>query len=196
MWQKRLKEIKKTLPKTTQAVKPSLHNKSTAINQEVDFVSYCQQLDIKPLKQDTKKPPTPQDKLTRHKIKIPTERFEITGEFEFIDTDNSIKEFFRHGQRNLPKELRHEKTYFHKIIDLHYLTKAHSISLLEQLLENAQAGWSIKIIHGIGLNSECNQPILLGTIRKYLSSSPRVLAYSYGAPKQGGNGVTLVKIAR
>ncbi len=30
--------------------------------------------------------------------------------------------------------------------------------------------------------------------RKYLSHMPQVLAYSYGTPTQGGNGVTLVKL--
>ncbi|HCY38868.1 MAG TPA: DNA mismatch repair protein MutS, partial [Neisseriales bacterium] len=103
-------------------------------------------------------------------------------------------EYFRFGQRNLPKELRSGKYPIRAVLDLHNYTKAHALNILERFLENAQPSVCLKIIHGIGLNSANNEPVLLGTVRKYLEQHPQVLAYSYGAPQQGGMGITLVKI--
>lgn len=113
-----------------------------------------------------------------------------------MDSESTAREFFSHGQKNLPKELRSGKIFFNRTIDVHNLTRNHALDLIERLIASASSGDSLKIIHGVGLNSENNQPVLLGIIRKYLLLSPQILAYSYGSPEQGGNGVTLVKLMR
>lgn len=195
MWQKELKNIKKILPETT--TKQNQETKPIKIDskQDVNFSDYCQQLKIEPIKQDKIALTKPKESLIKidYSAKIIQQEF---ADFDFIDAENSSREFFRHGQKNLPKELRSGKIRFNKVIDVHNMNKVHALNLLERLIDSAKSGECIKIIHGVGLNSEYNQPVLLGTIRKYLQNISDVLAFTYGNPEQGGNGVTIVKLMR
>lgn len=194
MWQKDLKKYKKTQPvqqtPTITINKPS----ESEIKPEISFSEYCQQLNITAIKHDTvelKNLPT----APRKEVGYTKNNNNLAG-FSFIDSEDTAREFYQHGQKNLPKELRSGKIFFNRTIDVHNLNRNHALDLIEHLLSNANGGDSLKIIHGVGLNSEHNQPILLGIIRKYLRLSPQILAYSYGSPEQGGNGVTLVKLMR
>jgi DNA-nicking Smr family endonuclease len=193
MWKKELKTIKKQMPEmTAKAIAtPLAINKPSA---DISFDAYCRQLNITPIKHDTITMT-----FTKPSIKkIPLENLPQTAmehDFDFIDIENSPREFFRHGQKNLPRELRDKRQYFNSTIDLHNMTKNHALTFLERLIVNNKNSY-IKIIHGVGLNSEFNQPVLLGTIRKYLTHCDNVLAFSYGSPEQGGNGVTLVKMMK
>ncbi len=190
MWQKKLKTIKKQLPATSPAVKPVTTAPDT---RQVNFSEYCQALQVVPLKAEVEiyqnsKPATKQ-RSNLEQI-TPT----MSQEFEFFDEHDSTSEFFRHGQKNLPKELRSGKLSMRASLDLHSYSKAHALELLERFIEQQAPGACIKIIHGQGTNSAYNQAILLNAVRKYLSHLPQVLAYSYGTPTQGGNGVTLIKL--
>lgn len=190
MWQKKLKKIKKQLPADTSPTK--LAPKVPEIK-PLSFDEYCESLQVVPLKTEVEiyqstKPITKARPNLEHIV--PT----LTQEFEFFDEQDSVNEFFRHGQKNLPKELRSGKLTIRASLDLHNYSKAHALELLERFIDQQAPGACIKIIHGQGTNSAYNQAILLGAVRKYLSHLPQVLAYSYGTPAQGGNGVTLVKI--
>lgn len=191
MWQKKLKTIKKQLPPTSgPVVKPIAVTHDT---QQINFSEYCQTLQVLPLKTEVEiyqstKPVTKTRPNLEHTA--PT----ATQEFEFFDEQDSSNEFFRFGQKNLPKELRSGKLTIRASLDLHNYSKAHALELLERFIEQQAPSACVKIIHGQGTNSAYNQAILLGAVRKYLSHLPQVLAYSYGTPTQGGNGVTLVKL--
>jgi DNA-nicking Smr family endonuclease len=190
MWQKKLKILKKQLPATPKVAKET--PKEPEIK-PLSFGEYCQSLQITPLKTNIEiyqniKPSTKPRINLEHTVST------ISQEFEFFDEQDSLNEFFRHGQKNLPKELRSGKLTIRASLDLHSYSKAHALELLERFIDQQAPGTCIKIIHGQGTNSMYNQAILLGVVRKYLSHLPQVLAYSYGTPAQGGNGVTLVKI--
>lgn len=195
MWQKQLKKLRKTLP-TTLETKPILTpNTKNNTEQVVNFADYCANLNVVPLNQDTivihKRSPQP----FKNTLNIAT-RQEDFANFDFIDAENSPREFFRHGQKNLPRELRSGRIRFQQTLDVHHMTRSHALSLLENMIENSPAGSVLKIIHGIGLNSNYNQPVLLGIIRKYLTNHHQVLGFSYGSPEQGGNGITIIKLTR
>lgn len=190
MWQKKLKTIKKQLPATPNVAKET--PKASEVK-PLSFGEYCQSLQITPLKTDIEicqitKP------STKPRINLEQTLSTASHDFEFFDEQDSVNEFFRHGQKNLPKELRSGKLTIRASLDLHSYSKAHALELLERFINQQSPGSCIKIIHGQGTNSAYNQAILLGVVRKYLSHMPQVLAYSYGTPAQGGNGVTLVKI--
>lgn len=190
MWQKKLKTIKKQLPATPSVAKETPKAPEA---KPLSFGEYCQSLQITPLKTDIE---IHQNTRPTAKPRINLEQALSTAshDFEFFDEQDSVNEFFRHGQKNLPKELRSGKLTIRASLDLHSYSKAHALELLERFIEQQAPGACIKIIHGQGTNSAYNQAILLGVVRKYLSHMPQVLAYSYGAPAQGGNGITLVKI--
>lgn len=193
MWQKQLKQIKKTLPVEQKNKPNSLAEKLVPEEpKDISFSEYCSSLKIEPIKQDTLINKTSNhSKVTYHSTSISSTEYDS---FEFMNIDDAPKEFFRFGQRLLPKQLRSEKTQINRSIDVHNMTRAHAISLIGSLIENADAGITIKIVHGVGINSEYNQPVLMGTIRKFLMQSPRVLGFSYADNTNGGNGVTLVKL--
>ena len=70
---------------------------------------------------------------------------------QFIDEETALQEFFRHGQRQLPAELRNAKYPITLRIDLHQHTKTSALRRLEQLLENSSPAAVLLIIHGQGL---------------------------------------------
>lgn len=186
MWQKQLKVLKKqALTQSEPTIK--IDNSSEP---DVNFEKYCANLSVQKIINDT---------VILDKIKTNPHSNKNTSQItnmgiDFIDTGEIAKEFFRFGQKNLPRELRSGKLIINKTIDIHNMTREHSLDLIERLLSSTQNGAVIRIIHGVGLNSEFNKPVLMGTIRKYLQHSSQVLAYSYGSNEQGGNGVTIIKI--
>jgi DNA-nicking Smr family endonuclease len=161
--------------------------------EEVNFASYCQQQHIQPLKQP-QVVLQPQHKKAHFQPELQAPSLISNNSLEMFDEQDAKAELFRFGQRNLPKEMRFGKYKFSSTLDLHNYTKAHALDILERFIANAPPAACLKIIHGQGTNSEYNQPVLLGAIRKFLEYLPQVVAYTYGSPPQGGGGVTLVKL--
>lgn len=191
MWHKQLKQMKK------QTVEPQKSPKMQAkLEQqpEINFSQYCQQIQVEPLKHKAIAD------INRNLPKnVTIKSYTSSGNTQFddfmmFDEQDCLLEFFRFGQRNLPKELRLGKYRFYEVLDLHHYTKAHAIDILSTLINNSPKGATLRIIHGIGLNSEFNQPVLRNAVRKYLAQHPQILAYTYGTPQQGGHGVTIVKL--
>ena len=193
MWQKKLNQIKKQTVIAQSTATPKTRP-APVVAAEISFSQYCRDLAIEPLKQDqvvTIQPKPPRIPLTNHQLGM---NHGWEGGFEFIDEETALQEFFRHGQRQLPAELRNAKYPITLRIDLHQHTKTSALRRLEQLLENSSPAAVLLIIHGQGLGSSGNQPVLRGAIRKYLEHHSSVLAYSYGSQRQGADGVTLVKL--
>lgn len=193
MWQKQIKQLKKQviLPKA-EASKLTKDVETTPT--EINFKDYCASQQVQKLESDqiilrtktkTNKLIVPENLISKHS----------NDAFTMFDEQNSKPEYFRFGQRNLPKELRSGRYKINAVLDLHNYTKAHALNILERFIENSQPSSCIKIIHGVGLNSEHNIPVLLGVVRKYLEQHSKILAYTYGNPQQGGTGITLIKIS-
>lgn len=193
MWQKQIKQLKKQviLPKTDASKLAKVIETTPA---EINFKDYCASLQVQELKSEQIISPT---KAKRNKLITPDNLISKHShdDFTMFDEQNSKPEYFRFGQRNLPKELRGGKYKINAVLDLHNYTKAHALNILERFIENSQPSSCIKIIHGVGLNSEHNIPVLLGVVRKYLEQHGKILAYTYSSPQQGGMGVTLIKIS-
>lgn len=188
MWQKQLKRLRKEAPESNKVTgKNSPESMEMA---DIKFSDYCENQGVQPIKQDTVILKTPPE---QNKIHVPKLNEKIQ-DFAFINEDHAATEFFRFGQRNLPKEMRQGKYKISSTLDLHGYTKAHAIMLLENFLKVNQGGSCLKIIHGQGMNSKFNQPVLKNTVRNYLERLTNIIAYTHGAPNQGGDGVTLVKL--
>lgn len=192
MWQKQLKQMKK---QTIMISKVPIKQKIEPAQPEINFSQYCTQIQVEPLKHkaiaDTHIHKTQKSSTVKNYY---LQNNNSLDDFMMFDEQDCQLEFFRFGQRNLPKELRLGKYRFNEVLDLHHYTKAHSIDILSSLITNSPKGACLRIIHGSGLNSEYNQPVLRNAVRKYLAQHPQVLAYSYGTPQQGGHGVTIVKL--
>ena len=187
MWQKQLKKLKNQVTAQASSIrKPA----ATAEIQEISFSAYCQQQQISRLSNDTVTLVMPRKQKS---AVIQAERHS-TSYLELFDEESAPSEFFRFGQHQLPKELRNGKFSLSAILDLHNYNRAQALELLANFIEQNGHTGCVKIIHGQGLNSEFNKPILLGAIRKYLEYHPQVVGYSHGTPQQGGAGVTLVKL--
>ena len=181
-WHKRLKQLKQQ-----QQLLPAPSVAAVAAPQEVNFTTYCALQQIKPLTNDTvvlTSPLAPRFSVAPNAA--------TDNQWQMFDEAEAAAEFFRFGQCHLPKELRAGKFNINATLDLHNYTKSEALERLAQFIHNQHG--CLKIIHGQGLNSEHNKPVLQSAIRKYLSYQPQVVGYSYGAPQQGGNGVTLVKL--
>lgn len=193
MWQDKLKKLKNQATSKIKAqTKPKPEEKEPTA--EISFTDYCLKNNIKAIKNDTVNIKVPTIKTE----KVFKQAYEHSNNqnFDFFDEFNSDATFFRHGQRNLPKELRNEKFKINAVLDLHNLNKLHALELLEQFINKHLESSSscLKIIHGQGENSKNNQPVLMNMVRRYLQNLSEVIAYSFGSTKQGGNGVTIIKL--
>ena len=82
--------------------------------------------------------------------------------------------------------------------DLHGMTGADALASVERFIENSRhAGHRcVCIIHGRGLHSEGNPPILKPRVREYLRSHRSVLAYTDAPVSDGGSGAVYVLLRR
>lgn len=79
-------------------------------------------------------------------------------------------------------------------IDLHGMTRYEAIAKTEALLYKYKNASDIKIciIHGAGIHSKENEPVLKKVINAYLKNSPFVRYFRPGRNNEGGSGVTIV----
>lgn len=199
MWQDKLKKLKKETNLIRKlAAKATIDDIASKPQIEIKFSDYCQQNKIAPLIQDTIEPHTRKpDGKPKPTLPEPQLSLGIGLGIDFFDEENSDLIFYRYGQRKLPQELRMNKYKIQATLELHNLNKAHAVDLLTRFIEqSSNTKKCVKIIHGQGTNSPYNQPVLLNMVRKLLKHMPQVIGYSYGAPEQGGNGVTIIKLSQ
>lgn len=193
MWQKELKQLKKQISPLKKIKKNQTDEKSH--NNTISFTDYCNSLNIEKLHQD---------KVINQHINKPKHvsstannvNYQTTHSFDFINIMEIPNELFHNGQKNLPRDLRSNKFKIDKTIDIHGLNRQNAWIQIESVIENSIAGTVIKIIHGQGINSEYNEPLLQQVTRKLIYNHAKTLAYTYGSPQQGGNGVTIVKLRK
>ena len=82
--------------------------------------------------------------------------------------------------------------------DLHGMTAAHARTVVRQFIENSRHRGlrCVSIVHGRGLHSEGNAPILKTRVREYLRSQPAVLAYADAPASEGGPGAVYVLLRK
>ncbi len=115
-------------------------------------------------------------------------------DWSLAETGEEIS-FLRDGYR--PKILTRLRKGAYSVaddIDLHHLSQPDAKSLILDFLDHAtrQGFTCVKIIHGKGLRSKKEGPVLKRLTASVLSRHPRVLAFSSAPPKDGGTGAVYV----
>jgi DNA-nicking Smr family endonuclease len=101
--------------------------------------------------------------------------------------------FQRSGvNRQALKQLR--RTRVDEELDLHGLTVAEARPLLVEFLEHCRdtGARHVRIIHGKGLRSRNQEPVLKGIVAGWLMQRDEVLAFREAPPASGGAGAVVV----
>ena len=82
--------------------------------------------------------------------------------------------------------------------DLHGMTAAEALATVGRFIQNSQhrGHRCVCIVHGRGLHSTGNQPILKARVREYLRSHRSVLAYTDAPVSDGGSGAVYVLLRK
>ena len=114
-------------------------------------------------------------------------------------TDVSDNDFVANGvdRREIGKLKKGEYTVRDRR-DLHGMTGAEALASVGRFIENnrRRGHRCVCIIHGRGLHSTGNQPILKARVREYLRSHPSVLAYADAPVSDGGAGAVYVLLRK
>jgi len=113
--------------------------------------------------------------------------------------DVSDHDFVANGvdRREIGK-LKRGEYIVHDRHDLHGMTAAEALASVKRLIENSRhrGHRCVCIIHGRGLHSTGNQPILKARVREYLRSHRSVLAYTDAPESDGGSGAVYVLLRK
>ena len=118
---------------------------------------------------------------------------------EVEDTDASDNDFVTNGvDRREIRKLKKGGYIVRDRLDLHGMTSAEALGTVATFIENGRhAGHRcVCIIHGRGLHSKHNAPILRTVVRKYLRSHRSVLAYADAPLTNGGSGAAYVLLRK
>ena len=107
--------------------------------------------------------------------------------------------FSRNGvQNSVIRKLRRGHYRVEAELDLHRLTAAQAHeALLDFILQCKQRHLRcVRIIHGKGLGSKDQRPVLKGRVNQWLQQWNDVLAFSSARPCDGGSGATYVLLRK
>jgi DNA-nicking Smr family endonuclease len=113
--------------------------------------------------------------------------------------DVSDPDFVAHGvDRREIRKLKKGEYIVRDRRDLHGMTGAEALASVGQFIENSRhrGHRCVCIIHGRGLHSRGNQPILKARVREYLRSHRSVLAYTDAPVSDGGSGAVYVLLRK
>ena len=98
----------------------------------------------------------------------------------------------------LLRDLRRGKFSIRAEIDLHQMTIPVAREAIRLFLEDAHRNgeYCVRIIHGKGLRSKANGPVIKRLTDSMLRRRADVLAYASALPSQGGTGAVIVLLAR
>lgn len=103
--------------------------------------------------------------------------------------------FSRNGvQNSVMRKLRRGQYRMEAELDLHRLTAAQAHEALVNFLANCQRRHMrcVRIIHGKGLGSKDQRPVLKARVNQWLRQWDNVLAFCSARPCDGGSGATYV----
>ena len=115
------------------------------------------------------------------------------------DADVSDNDFVAPGvDRREIRKLKKGEYLVRDRRDLHGMTGADALASVARFIENSRHARHrcVCIIHGRGLHSEGNRPVLKTRVRKYLRSHPSVLAYTDAPASDGGSGAVYVLLRK
>jgi DNA-nicking Smr family endonuclease len=107
--------------------------------------------------------------------------------------------YLKPGQpTRLLKQLRRGHFSVRAEIDLHEMTTTVARDAVRAFLDDAIARgeYCVRIVHGKGLRSRADGPVLKRMTATLLSRRKDVLAYASARPAQGGTGAVIVLLAR
>jgi DNA-nicking Smr family endonuclease len=126
---------------------------------------------------------------------------EGVGPFDIADSDEYIEGLAPGIDKRLLRKLRKGDYALQGHIDLHGMTSEEARVQVEQFVEGALADGkrALLIIHGRGLNSKDNIPVLKERLKVWLTRGRigrRVLAFATARPADGGAGAVYVLLRR
>jgi len=126
---------------------------------------------------------------------------EGTGRFEISDSDEFIEGCVEGLDRRILRRLKAGDYAIGPHLDLHGLTREDADREVDNFISRARVSEyrCILIVHGRGLNSKDNIPVLKGLLRHWLQRgriSRSVLAFCTARPHDGGAGAVYVLLRR
>ncbi|XXF75530.1 Smr/MutS family protein [Myxococcaceae bacterium GXIMD 01537] len=123
------------------------------------------------------------------------------GEFDVADSDEFIEGAAPGTDRNLMRALRRGDFSVQGHLDLHGLTQQEAKDAVERFLTSSRAARRrcVLIVHGRGLHSKDQVPILKERLKVWLSQKrigQMVLAFATARPHDGGAGAVYVLLRR
>ena len=121
--------------------------------------------------------------------------------FDIASTDEYIEGVADGIDRRLVKKLRRGEYAIQAHLDLHGLTQAEARVEVEQFLDDSRSRGRrcVLIVHGRGLHSKDQIPVLKEAVRTWLERGPvarAVLAFATARPHDGGAGAVYVLLRR
>jgi DNA-nicking Smr family endonuclease len=113
--------------------------------------------------------------------------------------DESDNDFVAHGvDRREIRKLKKGEYIVRDTRDLHGMTGAEAVATAGRFIENSRhrGHRCVCIIHGRGVHSKGNQPILKTRVREYLRSHRSVVAYTDAPASDGGPGAVYVLLRK
>jgi len=191
--QKSLKNLKKQLiekNKEEKAKKQASEKEKKIVQEESNYFQNAME-GVKPLISDNIHHETEKPKAKR----IQHDDFE---EEEIIDSLSDELEFGDGIQNNVFKKLRSGGYRISKELDLHGSSIKQAKEYLIYYLHEAVQfeGCCIRIIHGKGLSSGKQKPVLKTYVNHWLSEHERVLAFHSAKIRDGGTGAVYVLLKK
>lgn len=113
--------------------------------------------------------------------------------------DASHSDFAAHGvDRREIRKLKQGRYIVGDQCDLHGMTAAEARASVERFIQNSRHSGHrcVCIIHGRGLHSTRNAPVLKTRVREYLRSHRSVLAFADAPASDGGSGAVYVLLRK
>ena len=155
------------------------------MNDDEGFAQYCEKHDVRPLKSklkifnnnNSRQPVVAVSTVENIHLNIATD---IIAPINYCDN----------GQNVLLRQLASSSCSVDIVLDFHGCTVNDALSKLQYNINGHPFRIIMQLIHGKGLNSKGNKPILKNAIHNYLLRQSRLLAYTIAHEKLGGSGVT------
>jgi DNA-nicking Smr family endonuclease len=124
-----------------------------------------------------------------------------SGEFDIADTEEFIEGASPGTDRNLLRALRRGDFSLQGRLDLHGMTQVEAKAAVERFLNDSRRAKRrcVLIVHGKGLNSQDQIPVLKQQLKGWLSQKhigKQVLAFATARPQDGGAGAVYVLLRR
>lgn len=123
------------------------------------------------------------------------------GDFDFGGTDEYLEGASPGIDRNLLRSLRRGDFSVQGQLDLHGMTQVKAREAVERFLSDSRRAKKrcVLIVHGRGLNSKDQVPVLKEAVKGWLSQKRignMVLAFATARPQDGGTGAVYVLLRR